>query len=376
MATVTELLNYAKSLVGKKVTVPSNPYGGQCVSFVDHLTRWATNGEYNLSYTNAIDLLSKARANGFDVFYFNGSNAPQAGDIWVTRTYSHSFGHTGIFLTGGWQPTTLEQNVDGNADALTNGGWVRQKQRLLYSDGTMNYNPYIEKQTLVGWFRLPLDKESISTTPTSTTKKGRKTGMYGSFLFTVTEGDGEFSKGAVFMYNAATNSVTGMHNSEELKYVIEAYKKSYGEDMRTETYSTKAPVYRRVFGGLNTDTKGGYSRLDDIKKQLADIAKQLKQDEILNQLEEIKEDYSDLATQLSGNDITKKQTFVANVNLNIRKTASSSGEKVGVLKKGESVQLVGSAQADGFYWVSFMKDGELVYVASKVVGGEVYGQLY
>lgn len=376
MATVTELLNYAKSLVGKKVTVPSNPYGGQCVSFVDHLTRWATDGKYNLSYTNAIDLLSKARANGFEVFYFNGSNAPQAGDIWVTRTYSHSFGHTGIFLTGGWQPTTLEQNVDGNADALTNGGWVRQKQRLLYSDGTMNYNPYIEKQTLVGWFRLPLDKEITSTTPTSTTKKGRKTGMYGSFLFTVTEGDGEFSKGAVFMYNAATNSVTGMHNSEELKYVIEAYKKSYGEDMRTETYSTKAPVYRRVFGGLNTDTKGGYSRLDDIKKQLADIAKQLKQDEILNQLEEIKEDYSDLATQLSGNDITKKQTFVANVNLNIRKTASSSGEKVGVLKKGESVQLVGSAQADGFYWVSFMKDGELVYVASKVVGGEVYGQLY
>lgn len=376
MATITELLNYAKSLIGKKVTVPSNPYGGQCVSFVDHLTRWSTGGKYNLSYTNAIDLLSKARSNGFEVFYFNGSNAPQAGDIWVTRTYSHNFGHTGIFLTGGWQPTTLEQNVDGNSDALTNGGWVRQKQRLIYSDGTMNYNPYIEKQTLIGWFRLPIDKESTNNTPTSTTKKGHKTGMYGSFLFTVTEGDGEFGKGVVFMYNAATNSVTGMHNSEELNYVSEAYKKSYGEDMRTETYSTKAPAYRRVFGGLNTDTKGGYSRLDDIKKQLAEIAKQLKQDEILNQLEEIKEDYSDLANQLSGNDIAQKRTFVANVNLNIRKTASASGEKVGILKKGESIQVVGSAQADGFYWVSFMKDGELVYVASKVVGGEIYGRLY
>lgn len=374
MATVTELLNYAKSLTGKKVTVPTNPYGGQCVSFVDHLTQWATGGKYNLSYTNAIDLLSKARANGFEVFYFNGTNAPQPGDIWVTRTYSHAFGHTGIFVTSGGQPVTLEQNVDGNADALTNGGWVRQKQRLLYPDGTMNYNPYIEKQTLVGWFRLPLDKESTSVKPTI--KKGKKSGMYGSFLFTVKEGDGEFSKGAVFMYNAATNSVTGMHNSEELKYVIEAYKKSYGEDMRTETYSTKAPVYRRVFGGLNTDTKGGYSRLDDIKKQLADIAKQLKQDEILNQLKEIKEDYSDLADQLNGNDIAQKRTFVPSVNLNIRKTASSTGEKVGVLKKGESIQVVGSAQADGYYWVSFMKEGQLVYVASKVVGGEVYGKLY
>ena len=62
------------------------------------------------------------------------------------------------------------------------------------------------------------------------------------FLFTVTEGDGEFGKGTVFMYNTATNAVTGMHNSEELKYVQEAYKKSYGEDMRTETYTTKAPA--------------------------------------------------------------------------------------------------------------------------------------
>ncbi|MCF2567506.1 CHAP domain-containing protein [Streptococcus pasteurianus] len=181
MATVTELLNYAKSLTGSKVTVSTNPYGGQCVAFVDHLTQWETGGKYNLAYTNAIDLLSKARANGFEVFYWNGSNAPQAGDIWVTRTYSHAYGHTGIFTTNGGQPQTLEQNVDGNSDALTNGGWVRQKQRLLYSDGTMNYNPYIEKQTLIGWFRLPLDKESTATT--STIKKGHKTGMYGSFFY-------------------------------------------------------------------------------------------------------------------------------------------------------------------------------------------------
>ena len=374
MATVTELLNYAKSLTGSKVTVSTNPYGGQCVAFVDHLTQWETGGKYNLAYTNAIDLLSKARANGFEVFYFNGSNAPQAGDIWVTRTYSHAYGHTGIFTTNGGQPMTLEQNVDGNADALTNGGWVRQKQRLLYSDGTMNYNPYIEKQTLIGWFRLPFDKESTATT--STIKKGRKSGMYGSFLFTVTEGDGEFGKGTVFMYNTATNAVTGMHNSEELKYVQEAYKKSYGEDMRTETYSTKAPAYRRLFAGLNTDTKGGYTKFDDIKTQLTNIAKQLKQDEIVEQLKSIKEEYADLAEQLKGNDVAQKQTFVASVNLNIRKSASATGEKVGILKKGESVEIVGSAQADGYYWISFMKEEQLVYVASKIVGGDTYGSVY
>ncbi|MCH1618046.1 hypothetical protein [Streptococcus gallolyticus] len=200
--------------------------------------------------------------------------------------------------------------------------------------------------------------------------------MYGSFLFTVTEGDGEFGKGTVFMYNTATNAVTGMHNSEELKYVQEAYKKSYGEDMRTETYSTKAPAYRRLFAGLNTDTKGGYSKFDDIKTQLTNIAKQLKQDEIVEQLKSIKEEYADLAEQLKGNDVAQKQTFVATVNLNIRKSASATGEKVGILKKGESVEIVGSAQADGYYWISFMKDEQLVYVASKIVGGDTYGSVY
>ena len=87
---------------------------------------------------------------------------------------------------------------------------------------------------------------------------------------------------------------------------------------------------------LNTDTKGGYTKFDDIKTQLTNIAKQLKQDEIVEQLKSIKEEYADLAEQLKGNDVAQKQTFVATVNLNIRKTASATGEKVGILKKGES----------------------------------------
>ena len=109
---------------------------------------------------------------------------------------------------------------------------------------------------------------------------------------------------------------------------------------------------------------------------MTNIAKQLKQDEIVEQLKSIKEEYADLAEQLKGNDVAQKQTFVATVNLNIRKTASATGEKVGILKKGESVEIVGSAQADGYYWISFMKDEQLVYVASKIVGGDTYGSVY
>ena len=72
MATFRQYMNYSASLIGQKVTVPTNPYGGQCVAYVDHLTRWATGNKYSLSYTNAIDLLARARANGFQVFYNDG----------------------------------------------------------------------------------------------------------------------------------------------------------------------------------------------------------------------------------------------------------------------------------------------------------------
>ena len=127
MKTVYSFLLYSASLLGQKVTVPTNPYGGQCVSYVDHLTRWATDNRYNLAYTNAIDLLAKARANGIQVLYNDGKNVPQPGDIWVTRTYSHPYGHTGVFESVGGQPVTLEQNIDGNADALYNGGWCAER---------------------------------------------------------------------------------------------------------------------------------------------------------------------------------------------------------------------------------------------------------
>ena len=383
MKSVYSFLLYSASLLGQKVLEPTNPFGGQCVSFVSHLTRWATDNKYSLSYTNAIDLLARARSNGFQVFYNNGQNTPQPGDIWVTRTYSHPYGHTGIFESVGGQPVALEQNVDGNWDAFTNGGWVRRKNRLLYADGTMHYNPISERQTLIGWIRLPLEGDSTSAVNATTNQKNRKRKslMIGSFLFTMKETDHEFIKGAVYLYNAATNTVSGMHNAEELKYVQNWYKKTVGEDIPTETFSTQAPVHRRLFGGLQTQTNIDAPTLTSIMNSInavaSEAAKKTKE-EITTELQALVdaakvEELEKLSSTIKGNSISKKKTFTASVNLNIRDRASLTGGIVGRLNKGETVEIVGSASADKYYWISFLKDGKLVYVASKIEGGDTLG---
>lgn len=392
MPTRQEFLSYAQSLVNQRVTVPTNPYGGQCAAFSDHLVQWVTNGRKNLAYTNAIDLLSTAQAQGLSVQYWPNANI-EPGDIWVCRTYSHPYGHTGMFLTGGGQPITLEQNVDGNWDALENGGWVREKQRLLYADGTMNYNPQLETQTLVGVIKLPFSDRATASAVVTKPKESetdirrKKTNMFGSFLFSVKEGDGEFGKGVVYFYNSNTNEITGMHNQEELRYIQEWYKDATKEDIPCKSYSIKAPVYRRLFPGLGTDTSkttaGKLSavtkKLDDILKNVANLDKETVVKEIQNAqkaaTEAPKSDGTVSEKDVKGSDILNKQFFKATVNLNIRDTASLKGNKVGLLKKGETVEIIQSAHAEGYYWVGFKKDDKVVFVASKEEHGDTYGDL-
>ena len=205
--------------------------------------------------------------------------------------------------------------------------------------------------------------------------------MIGSFLFTMKETDNEFIKGAVYLYNAATNTVSGMHNSEELKYVQDWYKKMVGEDIPTETFSTQAPVHRRLFGGLQTQTNINAptmtSIMNSIKAVASEAAKKTKE-EITTELQALvdaakAEELEKLSNSIKGNSIAKKKTFTASVALNIRDRASLSGAIVGRLNKGETVEIIGSANADKHYWISFLKDGKLVYVASKVEGGDILG---
>lgn len=165
MTSQTQLLNTLDSLVGQRVTVPTNPYGGQCVSLVDYVLQYAGLFNFDFGYLNAVDGLDRAESLGLKVTRFNGSNNPPVGSVWVTNCLPyHRFGHIGFIAAENpdGTVTTIEQNIDGNADCLENGGWVRKVTRNLDSAGNFSYIDWnAPSQQMVGWFELPFDDSEI-----------------------------------------------------------------------------------------------------------------------------------------------------------------------------------------------------------------------
>lgn len=250
MVTQNEFLAIAKAKLNQKVTVDTNPYGGQCVAFIDACIREATNGKKNMAYTNAVDGLTKATALGYPVYT---TGVPEPGDVYVIATtvtaQGHSYGHIGIALEAKEDQYLLglEQNVDGNFDALTNGGWVREVNNTWGTDGSL-YNNYINYPSgyLLGWFR---PWEGTSTSNTSETKKGSKVKME-ELLHVVNNIDKEFKKDMIFLMNYAKGTYKHL-SGEELKYVIESYKRRYGEDIKTVKTQKEAPVHVRLISAYN-----------------------------------------------------------------------------------------------------------------------------
>lgn len=165
MTTKTQLLSTLDSLVNQRVTVPTNPYGGQCVSLVDYVLQYAGLFNFDFGYLNAIDGLDRAESLGLKVTRFNGSNNPPVGSVWVTNCLPyHQFGHIGFIAAenSDGTVTTIEQNIDGNADCLSNGGWTRKVTRNLDSAGNFSYIDWnAPAQQMVGWFELPFDDSEI-----------------------------------------------------------------------------------------------------------------------------------------------------------------------------------------------------------------------
>lgn len=161
MTSKTQLLNTLESLVNQRVTVPTNPYGGQCISLIDYDLQYAGLFNLDFSYLNAIDGLSRAESQGLKVTRFNGANNPPVGSVWVTNCLPyHQFGHIGFVVAENpdGTVTTVEQNIDGNGDALYNGGWTRKVTRNLDSAGNFSYIDWnAPTQQMVGWFELPFD---------------------------------------------------------------------------------------------------------------------------------------------------------------------------------------------------------------------------
>lgn len=161
MTSKTQLLNTLDSLVNQRVTVPTNPYGGQCTALIDYVLQYAGLFNLDFSYMNAIDGLSRAESLGLKVTRFNSANNPPVGSVWVTNCLPyHQFGHIGFVVAENpdGTVTTVEQNIDGNGDALYNGGWTRKVTRNLDSAGNFSYIDWnAPTQQMVGWFELPFD---------------------------------------------------------------------------------------------------------------------------------------------------------------------------------------------------------------------------
>lgn len=178
MTSQRQLLDTLNSVVDQRLTVPTNPYGGQCVAAIDNILQYQGLYNLNFSYLNAIDGLDRASLLGLKVTYFNGSNNPPVCSVFVADCSPyHPFGHIGFVIAvhADGTITTIEQNIDGNADALYNGGWVRRVRRNLSSDGTFSYVDWnAPSQRMVGWFELPFTQDATAPQQASTKKRGKE----------------------------------------------------------------------------------------------------------------------------------------------------------------------------------------------------------
>jgi len=178
LTTQRQLLDTLNSVVDQRLTVPTNPYGGPCVAAIDNILQYQGLYNLNFSYLNAIDGLDRASLLGLKVTYFNGSNNPPVCSVFVADCSPyHPFGHIGFVIAvhADGTITTIEQNIDGNADALYNGGWVRRVRRNLSSDGTFSYVDWnAPSQRMVGWFELPFTQDATAPQQASTKKRGKE----------------------------------------------------------------------------------------------------------------------------------------------------------------------------------------------------------
>lgn len=163
MTTANEVVNYSLSLVGRKVTVPTNPYGGQCVALIDHIMQHLTGGQLNMAYTNAKDCLVKARKLGLPVVINDPRNPnllPQAGDFFVMQSGPNDpFGHIGVCISANVHGmTTVEQNIDGYSDHNRNG----INDQLEIGGGGITRKHQRDYSNVIGWFRLNYSSQLAS----------------------------------------------------------------------------------------------------------------------------------------------------------------------------------------------------------------------
>lgn len=134
-------------------------YGFQCVDLDNYFVKKYTG---RLLGGNAIDLLNSAKNAGFVVEYNKVGDLnsyPKPGAFFVMSVPYHQYGHTGVVISAdAYTMTTVEQNIDGNADALINGAPARNNKR--------------DYTGVIGWFYIP-EKYMPSQQPQPTKQENK-----------------------------------------------------------------------------------------------------------------------------------------------------------------------------------------------------------
>ncbi len=220
MTTKYQVASYARSLVGQKVIVPTNPYGGQCVALIDHIVQHFTDGELNMAYTNAKDCLDRAKAQGLEVIYHNGANAPDVGDFFVCQYGTNDpFGHIGVCITADRNMiVSVEQNIDGWQDENGNG----LNDQLEVGGGGYTRHHSRNYDGVIGWFRLPYDEP----VPAKKIEKEVKEMIDTAYAIRLEEDLGKRKAGEIYIVNvgARTFKLQNMDSWNTIKDVFPEIK--------------------------------------------------------------------------------------------------------------------------------------------------------
>lgn len=220
MTTKYQVSDYARSLVGQKVTVPTNPYGGQCVALIDHIMQHFTDGQLNMVYTNAKDCLDRAKSQGLEVIYYNGTNVPDVGDFFVCHWGpSDPFGHIGVCITADRNMiVSVEQNIDGPRD--DNGNGINDQLEVGGGGYTRHHSRNYDG--VIGWFRLPYDEPAT----TKKIEKEVKEMIDTAYAIRLEEDLGKRKAGEIYVVNigARTFKLQNMDSWNTIKDVFPEIK--------------------------------------------------------------------------------------------------------------------------------------------------------
>lgn len=157
MTTANELVQFTIGLANSGMGVDKDGFAGtQCADLLTYPSKHFFGVDL---WGNAADLLDSAEAAGWEVHRMPTDENPRAGAFFNMNAWfgGVNYGHCGIVIedSDGITMRTVEQNIDGNADALIVGGPARYNNRGF--------------EDVIGWFYPPYSDGEAPATPADVT---------------------------------------------------------------------------------------------------------------------------------------------------------------------------------------------------------------